>query len=300
MKKVLSAVLLGLLISAAAPRPALAAACLNDDGYGEVFIGGAAAELEATGPHVIWTRMQSADTNNNSYLLEVNELTCFKVGDSQSMKPNEWVWVSYQDGNLDKKITYDFLSKTGNALKLIGSEANVKIDRLMILPSSSGCVPAGLGDNCGRPITAITSSAPVGGSPSASFGPRNVGTVNGTVRLSEADQSGVASVTYFAGGRKLVSYDAPAPFDTTLLSNGTYSMDVKTLYVSGGVANESFLITIENPSNTFGPVTRWLRLNSASIRLACAVLAAVAVVSAMFVMLRRLLLNHKLKKYHGF
>lgn len=127
----------------AVPQTANAAACtVPTTDYGTATT---TVSIPATGSYRVWSRIMAPDTTNNSYLLEVDGNTCYTVGDS-AIPANTWTWVNYQGGNTSSLITAN-LSAGSHTVKMIGREANVKLDRVLFL-SDTSCVPTGTGDNC--------------------------------------------------------------------------------------------------------------------------------------------------------
>src|SRR5689334_14742099 len=74
----------------------VAAACVPSADYGTVTY--TVPTMPTSAPYTIWSRLNVADTTDNSYFLEIADNTskaCFKVGDSASLQPGQWQWVDY-------------------------------------------------------------------------------------------------------------------------------------------------------------------------------------------------------------
>ena len=102
----------------------------------------------------IWTRMAAPDSTRNTYMLEVDGAECFEVGGSavpvytNSSGPyfvnnsSNWRYQTTEGVSIDIN-----LASGNHQLRLIGTHADVVIDRL-IITQDTACVPTGDGDNC--------------------------------------------------------------------------------------------------------------------------------------------------------
>src|SRR5882757_1060955 len=164
---------LGMLFAAlllARPHLASAAACTAPStDYGSVT--GLTVNAPAATTYRIWSRMAAADTTNNTYLLEIDGNTCYTVGGSTVptyangattyFANNTTNWISKTSAGAQIDVS---LSAGSHTFKLIGSAANVVVDRL-IMTQDTTCVPTGTGDNCANPpdttppVVSITSPA---------------------------------------------------------------------------------------------------------------------------------------------
>jgi hypothetical protein len=102
--------------------------------------------ISEQGTYKIWTRMMVPNTNHNSYWLQIDDACGINVGDSDTITPNTWTWVAYEDGDTTQPITRD-LAQGVHTVKLVGREPNVKIDNLVFAKDLS-CVPVDTGANC--------------------------------------------------------------------------------------------------------------------------------------------------------
>ncbi len=110
--------------------------------------------LPAAGTYKIWSRIKAPDTTNNAYYVQIDSQCPVVVGDSSAITPNVWTWVDYQNGNSASKITMS-LGAGNHAVKLVGKESNVGVDKL-VFASDLSCVPSGTGANCGSVSTLPT------------------------------------------------------------------------------------------------------------------------------------------------
>ena len=101
--------------------------------------------LSTSGTYKILSRIMAPNTTNNSYVLQIDGDCGTIVGDS-AITANSWTWVDYKDATLSSKITFN-LTVGVHAVKLIGREAGLKMDRV-IFTTDLNCVPTGTGDDC--------------------------------------------------------------------------------------------------------------------------------------------------------
>lgn len=204
--------------------------------------------IPETATYRIWTFMQVPDTNNNTYLLEVDGNNCYTVGGA--MPANAWTWIAHQSGNTNNKVDIS-LSKGTHTLKLIGRQPNVKINRL-VFTSDLGCVPSGNGSNCDKPDDTAT--------PTVSLNtPAADAVVSGTAKVTASanDNVGVAKVEFYVNSA-LRSTDTSTPYeynwDTTIVPNGQQLLTVKAYDATGNVASDSVRVTVQN-GDTQAPTT---------------------------------------------
>lgn len=233
--------LLGFGFSLISPSKALATCAAPTIDYGTAT---QTINVSTSGTYRVWSRIMAPDTTNNSFLLEVDGGTCVTVGDS-AIAANTWTWVDYQSGNSTTKNDLALAAGT-HTFKLIGREAGVKVDRV-ILTTDTACVPTGTGDNCvvvadTTPPT-VTMTAPADGS-----------TVSGTVPLAAtaSDSSGISKVEFY-NGYTLINTDTSYPYgyslDTTALTDGDYTLSAKAYDNSGNSSTNSVVrVTVANQS----------------------------------------------------
>lgn len=182
-------------------KPAAAAACSLTGTLGSVSVS---VPVTTAGDYRIWSRIKAADATNNSYMLEVDGTSCFKVGDS-AISATDWTWVDYQDGNTASKIDMS-LSGGNHTLKLIGLEPGVKLDKVLFV-ANKDCTPTGDGGNC---ATSVDQTPPTVNVTAPTAGQTVTGTVN--VVADASDNSSVSKVDFYINGVK-VTTDTQAPYE---------------------------------------------------------------------------------------
>lgn len=144
MKKILLLIMLTILISlfkvssvqAQAPCPTL------PTNTGTIIF----SATTTAGTYRVWNRMKSADTNNNSFYLKIDNNCPVLVGDSSLISNTTWTWVDYQEGNTSSKIDIN-LTAGIHVITLIGNEPGVIIDKVLMTKNLS-CLPVDFGTNC--------------------------------------------------------------------------------------------------------------------------------------------------------
>jgi hypothetical protein len=291
MKKYLSITLLFVLCLFSIKGNATAACQTDDNTYGAVTLN--VPNLPLSGTYNIWTRLQVPDSTHNQYRLEVNKDTCFEVGGS-SISPGQWTWASFQNGDQNRKIAYDFTSTTGNSLKLIGTQNGVKIDRVLLVKND--CVPTGLGANCQS-----NSVATVVASGAIEIPPPSQGPVGGIVVPSVTilqNITALSSVVYYVDDRSV-----PASgflLDTTLLTNGSHRVTMQITKIDGTVINEATTLEINNKQTAFSPLSRWARLNQRTAVTLSTVIGSGLLIVTAFLIIRSIRLRRRLLEFHGF
>ena len=286
------ALLCGLMILSHAPK-AVAEACDNTANFGVVSLD--VPTLPTRGTYVLWTRMQAPDPEHNRYRLEVNGNTCYEVGGS-SIVPGEWEWVSFYGGSLSNTVRYNFDHMTENSLRLIGMDAGVRIDRILLIKND--CVPTGLGDNCrSTAATAAYSSSGATEVPPPSSAP-----VGGIVIPSQTivnKKSSISKVVYFADGAPIPTA-ANNGIDTTLLSNGSHRISIQITQTNGIVLNEVTTIVTQNKQGVLSPFTRWARLNEGQAISLSIMFGIMLIIGAALLFVRHKQLQKRLLTFRGF
>lgn len=140
-----SMMLIGLL---AAPIQTVQAACstpATDLGSSTI-----SQTIGSAGTFRIWSRIKAPDTTNNSYSLEIDGGGCYVVGDNAGIPANAWTWVAYQNGSISSFIDIN-LTAGSHSFKLIGREAGVQVDRLL-LSADTACVPSNTRNTSVNPV----------------------------------------------------------------------------------------------------------------------------------------------------
>ena len=244
-----TAVLLFSVYLVVRPAPAKAAACAAptaDLGSTSVNIS-----IPTTGVYRAWSRIMAPDATNNSYLLEVDGTSCYVVGDSP-VPANVWTWVDYQNATTASKVDLNLTAGT-HSVKMIGREANVKLDKVMFV-SDLNCTPTGVGDNCASTADTV---APIVNVTAPAEGATVSGSVNIDATASDQGGSGLVKVEFYVNGA-LKSTDVAAPYnyvwDTVASGNGTYSVTAKAYDGAGNVTGDSNTVLVQN-NDTQAPAT---------------------------------------------
>jgi len=251
--------------------------------------------LPQPGSYVIWTRMKTPDAANIRYQLEVNGDTCFTVFHDGPV--DQWTWVNVHGTRANPQtVSYNFANASGNRIKLIGMDENVKIDRLLVL--SDGCIPEGTGDNCRAGATTIAAQPNVESIDQTPSDP-----VSGKVFVSSAltqSSKDVLRVEYYSDGKKVQESNGIAPFDTTLVDNGIHTITTRIFWTDGTSEDSINTITVKNPQTTFSPLMRWARLHQRILFIVGIILAAVSLTLLTLTILRSIQLRRRNKQFHGF
>lgn len=153
--------------------------------------------ITQAGIYKLWFRIKPADKTNNAAYVQIDNGTCFKVGDSSSMTPGSWTWVNYgQTGSTQSQISNNFTTGS-HTLAVIGNEPNVQIDRSIILTKSDNCIPSNQhignnepGDNC---LSATNSTSIPNSANSSSSSPEAEATekakINSSKRVNKTNKS---------------------------------------------------------------------------------------------------------------
>lgn len=239
--------------------------------------------------------MQIPNSAQTRYQLEVNGKSCYQIG-SPSLPTNQWVWVSYQNDNLNDKVVYDFENSAGNSVRLIGLDAGVKIDRLMFL--QNGCLPEGMGDNCRNEATLITTQ-----NTTTSNDKSSPVLVTGKIFLSpyvSQESPDIKKLIYFSDGRKVQESAGPKPLDTTLLTNGPHTITTRITGANGITSDTISYVNAANPETSLTPLTRWLRINQHPLAVAGASFGAASMLLLIIWSARSIQLERQRLKAHGF
>ncbi len=205
--------------------------------------------VTTAGTYSIWTRMQAADSTNNSYYLQIDGGCAIDVGDSSSISSSGWTWVNYQNGSTSSLITAN-LTAGNHTIVMTGREPGVGVDKLLFLsdptctPVDDPNTPANDGSNC------TTGQAP----PTVSItSPASGATVSGTsVPLSANASDGSSGTTglsvAFAIDGTTVGTDTTSPYsvnwDSTKVSTGTHTLTAKATDSAGLTTTAQETITV--------------------------------------------------------
>ncbi|HSX28349.1 MAG TPA: Ig-like domain-containing protein [Candidatus Saccharimonadales bacterium] len=227
------------------PKAVAAGCAMPSTDYGSATT---TVTVGSTGTYNIWSLLNTANSANNSYLLDIDGASCTPVGGT-SLTANTWTWVDYQNGSTTNKATVT-LSAGQHTLKLIGNAANVKVGRILFL--SDTCTPTGLGDNC----LATADQTP----PTVSLtSPTNNATVTNStpITVTAADAVGVTKVELSIDGvlqTTLTASPYTYAWDTTSLANGAHSISAKAYDAAGNSSTDTVQVTVQN-GDTQAPTT---------------------------------------------
>lgn len=227
------------------PQKVLATACANPSNYGSASW---TTTIPATGTYTVWSRVLVPDSTNDSFQLEIDGANCWLVGGT-NIPSNTWTWVNWYGGNTSQKVTHNFTTTGSHTVKIIGSAANVQVDKVVLLGSGEQCAdgsttPTGTGDNCSSGPT-VQSGSTGGGS---ATDPINSGST--TPSIVTENQYNAAETQYKINGQVVQSSRGAAPLDTTKLADGTYEVETMVTLKDGSVLSEIRTITVDN-SKTF-------------------------------------------------
>ena len=200
-------------------------------------------DIPSPGSYRVWSRIKAPNSTVNSYNLEIDGTTCGIIVGDKAITAGAWTWVDYQSGSDTNKINVN-LTAGPHTLKIIGREAGLKVDRV-ILTADPDCFPSGDGGNCvtfedsTKPTTTITS-------------PANGATISNTVSVeaSASDNEVVSRVEFYLDDVKFAE-DTSVPYTTDLNSkakpNGTHTFQTKAYDVTGNVGlSTKFTVTFDN------------------------------------------------------
>lgn len=193
----------------------------------------------------VWSRINAGGDASNSYYLQVDDQCAVSVGDQAGMAANSWTWVDYKDGNTTSKTTFN-LAAGNHTLKLIGKEAGLKLDRL-IITNDLTCIPTGTGDNC----LVITPPADTQAPTISITSPASNASLSGTVGITAnaSDNVGVTKVEFYLDNA-LKTTDTASPYsyslDTTTVTNSAHTLSVKAYDAAGNVGTASIVVNVNN------------------------------------------------------
>lgn len=218
-------------------RPAHAACTAPSADFGSAT---QVVNIPSAASYKVWSRLMAPDATNNSYQLTIDN-TCYTVGDS-ALQANAWTWVDYQDGNTGSKIN-PTLTAGQHTLKLVGREADVKLDRLLFV-SDQSCTPTDTGNNC---VTAVDATPPIVDITAPAANSTVTGTVN--VMADAKDDGSLAKVEFYVNN-SLKNTDTTAPYsyswDTKAGNDGAYSLMAKAYDNSSNLAIDTVQVSVKN------------------------------------------------------
>lgn len=280
---------LALLIMPLSGGQADAAACANVSSFGAVTLD--VPELRRLEGQVLWARVQ-APASAGRLLIEVNQDECLDI--SFDAPAGEWSWQTYRtDG---QPLALQFPRATGNTIRLIGVEAGVKVDRVLLAEPS--CVPQDFGNNCRQAVELAA-----GGTVPTPLPPPSDDPVSGKVVLSRTPASHKAQLQeliYRLDNRLLQKSRSAEPFDTTLVPNGKHLISIETVLQDGRRIHETTIIEVNNPDNFLTPAVRFVRVNRDLFVRVAAAAACLALIAGLAWLYRRSRRARRERSFHGF
>lgn len=243
------------MISAVNAPGASAAACTQPStSYGTVT---STVSVPTNGTYRVWTRMAAPDTANATYLLEIDDNSCFTVGGSSvptyasgattHFANNSSNWISKTASNAQVDVN---LTAGSHKIELIGNAAGVVIDRI-VLTSDMLCTPTGNGENCANPPDTTNPIVSIA-SPAANAAVNNGFVV--TVNASDPDGSVTKVELFIDGSTTPYASDMSSPYEITVnnLSPGTHRLTVKATNASSLSASTSRDIIVNDTAPPTG------------------------------------------------
>ncbi len=197
---------------------------------------------DQAGAFKVWARMGSSSANNDSFYLEIDGGACINVGDT-AVPTSGWKWVDYQNGNSNSKIANITLSAGNHSLKMIGREDAVKVDKVLLVRSTT-CVPTDAAGNPCLPDTTPPTNVTVSAPQSPLSGTRQL-------TATASDNDAIKQVTFRLNNTSLSPADSTSPYtydlNTTAYANGTYQLTAVAEDLSGNTTtSNATTITINN------------------------------------------------------
>jgi hypothetical protein len=112
-----------------------------------------AVSVPVSGLYTFWTRVNYSGEPQNSFFAQFDGGTLYKVGNEKAGY-NTWKWIDWYNGDASTSNIIKVTLTAGNhILKIIGREANTKIDKFL-LTNDTSYTPSGLGSaaNAGSPL----------------------------------------------------------------------------------------------------------------------------------------------------
>lgn len=195
--------------------------------------------VPVAGTYTVWSRLQIPSASTG-YFLKIDN-TCYKVVGS-NLAANQWGWVNFENASSGSVIKANLTAGT-HSVSFIGNEANVKLDRALLV--SGNCTPTGTGDNC----TALLDDA----APTVSLTtPANGTNLSGSVKLAATavDDIGISKVEFLIDN-SVVGTAVASPYsitwNSTTVANGNRTLTAKAYDTTGhSTASKSLTVTVDN------------------------------------------------------
>jgi len=228
--------------------------------------------VPATATYTVWTRMEASSASANSILLNIDNTNCYNVGGDSSIPTNgtTWDWVDDYGGSTASLVNVSLTQGT-HSFTLTGTESGVSIDRLIAMPVTStggvSCTPSNTqassdGNNCAP----LNNTAPPTVSTAAGTSIASTAILSATAAAhssSGTTPATIASVQFHLNGNNVGSaITTPSSgttysytWDSSSVSNGTYSLSAVATDSNGIVSTSSPVSVTVAHSSSGGPTT---------------------------------------------
>lgn len=211
--------------------------------------GSAATNLTVAtaGSYNLWSRIMASDATHNSYMLEIDGGGCYPIGGNDALA-NQWVWVDHKTDSTNSKVTVN-LTAGNHAVRLIGTQPNVKIDRVIaVMAGKCTTGPTGTGDNCLGTIDDVVPTVSITDPASSA---ELSGAVN--IKASASDDVGVVKVEFYVDSKIITTSTANAATYSTSwnsadASGGNHTITVKAYDAGGNVGVDTKTIVVAQSS----------------------------------------------------
>jgi hypothetical protein len=234
--------LFGLTIMAA-PAPAQAACSALPSGKGTVTM---TINAPSSSTYRVWARELAPSTNANGFYLQIADANACQVTMGDKVIPvNTWTWVDYQNGNTASKVNVT-LTAGNHTVVLAGLDDTVEVDKILLL-SDASCTPTGDGSNCTAAAATPTGGGGGSGTPAPTPTPVPIssgGTQPVTVSktISIPVPTGAKNAECLVDGKPV----SCSSVDTTQLSDGSHTVEVKATDANGKPVDQKTTINVKN------------------------------------------------------
>lgn len=195
-----------------------------------------ALTIPSDGTYRVWSKFMATPTSDSLHVAIDDQ--CLQLGNTP-LAANQWTWVGHQNGDTSAKATVALTAGT-HTLKLIGSEAGVKVGRALLLKDTD-CIPAENGENCTTTPSSSDTQAPT--APTAL---RTTVTSNKLVSVSWAPSQDNVSVTgydVYRNAAKVATVNEAAFHDSNLVASTSYTYYIIARDAAGNASAPSAVVT---------------------------------------------------------
>jgi hypothetical protein len=241
--------LFGLTIMAA-PAPAQAACSALPSSKGTVSM---TVSVPSAGTYRVWARELAPTTNANGFYLQIADAGACQVTMGDAVIPvNTWTWADYQNGAASSKVNVT-LTAGNHTVVMAGLDDGVEVDKILLL-SDTSCTPTGDGSNC-TAAAATPAPTPGGGGGGSTPAPTptpiplpSPGTSGSTTPITVSKTisipvpGGASNAQCLIDGKSV----SCASVDTTKLSDGNHTVEVKATDANGKPIDQKTTIKVQN------------------------------------------------------